>query len=66
MLDDEVHAVVKVTTDDDQSIGVLANDISNDIGYSLRSLSQVLLLTWLKVAVQNLDVGAAHLHLGPA
>ena len=43
--------VVEVTTDHDQSIGVLANDISDDIGDSLRSLSEVLLLTWLKVAV---------------
>ena len=58
--------VVEVTTDDDQSIGVLANDISNDIGYSLRSLSEVLLLTWVEVAVKNLYVGAAHLYLGPA
>ena len=58
--------VVEVTTDNDQSIGVLTNDISNDIGDSLRSLTKVLLLTWLKVAVQNLYVGAAHLHLGPA
>ena len=58
--------VVEVTTDNDQSIGVLANDISNDIGDSLRSLMEVLLLTWLKVAVQNLYVGAAHLYLGPA
>ena len=58
--------VVEVTTDNDQSIGVLTNDISNDIGDSLCSLTKVLLLTWLKVAVQNLYVGAAHLHLGPA
>ena len=66
MLDDEVHVVVEITTDDDQSIGVLTHDISNDIGDSLRSLSEVLLLTWLKVAVENLYVGAAHLYLGPA
>ena len=58
--------VVEVTTDNDQSIGVLVNDISDDICDSLRSLTKVLLLTWLKVAVQNLDVGAAHLYLGPA
>ena len=58
--------VVEITTDDDQSIGVLTNDISDDIGDSLRSLTQVFLLTWLEVAVQNLYVGAAHLHLGPA
>ena len=58
--------VVEVTTDNDQSIGVLTNDISNDIGDSLCSLTEFLLVTWLKVAVQNLDVGAAHLYLGPA
>ena len=58
--------VVEVTTDDDQSIWVLTNDISNDIGDSLCSLMKVLLFTWLKVAVQNLYVGAAHLYLGPA
>jgi len=58
--------VVEVTTDNDQSIGVLTNDISNDIGDSLCSLTEVLLLTWLEVAVQNLYVSAAHLHLGPA
>ena len=58
--------VVEVTTDNDQSIKVLINDISNDIGDSLCSLTEVLLLTWLKVTVQNLYVGAAHLYLGPA
>jgi hypothetical protein len=66
LLDDEVHVVVEVTTDDDQSIWVLTNDISNDIGDSLCSLMEVLLFTWLKVAVQNLYVGVAHLYLGPA
>ena len=66
MLNDEVHVVVEVTTDDNQSIGIVTHDIFDDIGDSLRSLTEVLLLTWLKIAVQILYVSAAHLHLGPA
>ena len=66
LLDDEVHVVVEVTTHDYRSIRILPHDISDDIGDSLRSLTEVLLFTWLKVAVQNLDIGAAHLYLGPA
>ena len=65
LLDDEVHVVVEVTTDDDQSIGVLTHDISYDIGDSFSSLTQVLLLPWLKVAVEHLYIGAGHLHLCP-
>ena len=51
LLNDGVHVVVEVTTDDDRSIGVLADDIPDDISDSLRSLFEVLLLSWLQVAV---------------
>jgi hypothetical protein len=66
LLDDEVHVVVKVTTDDDRSIGVLLHDIPNDIGDSLRAVLQVLLFSRLEIAVENLDVGVTQLQLGPA
>ena len=65
MLDDEVHVVVKITTDDDRSIWVLFHDILYDIGDSLRAVLQMLLLSRLEIAVENLHVGVAQLQLSP-
>jgi len=66
LLDDVVHVVVKVATDDNRSIGVLTDDIPDDISDSLRSLFEVLLLSWLEVAVENLYTVVAQAELGPA
>ena len=66
LLDDGRHVVVKVTTEHDRSIGVLSDDILDDISHSLRSLLEVLLFPWFEVAVEHLDVRAAQLVLGPA
>ena len=53
MLDEEVHMVVEVTTNNYRSVEILMDDISDDTSYSLRLIVKVLLLTWLKVAVEN-------------
>ena len=66
LLDDEVHVVVEIATDDDRSIRILFHDIPHDIGDSLRAVLQVLLFSRLEIAVENLDVGVAQLQLGPA
>ena len=66
LLDDEVHVVVEIATDDNRSIRVLFHDILHDIGDSLRAVLQVLLFSRLEIAVENLDVGVTQLQLGPA
>ena len=66
LLDDEVHVVVEVTTHDYRSIGVLADDISDDIRDPLGPLFKVLLFSWLQVAVKNLQIEVSHPHLCPA
>jgi hypothetical protein len=53
LLDEEVHLVVEVTTNNYRSVEILMDDISDDTSYSLRLIVKVLLLTWLKVAVEN-------------
>ena len=65
LLYDEVHVVVEIATDDNRSIWVLFHDIPYDIGDSLRAVLQVLLVSRLEVAVENLDVLVAELQLGP-
>ena len=57
--------VVKVTTDDYRSSGVLPDNVSGDLNHPFSSLFQVLLFSRLKIAVENLDVFAAELELGP-
>ena len=66
LLDDVSHVVVKVTTDDNRSIGVLFDDVPHHFCHSHRSLLQVLLLSRLEITVQNLDIVVAELQLGPA
>ena len=65
LLDDVCHVVVKVTTDDYRSVGVLPDDISDNFRDSHSSLLQVLLLSWREIAVENLDIVVAELQLGP-
>ena len=47
----EVEVVVKVTTYHDVSIGILFDDIPDDISHSLRSIFLELLITRLEVTV---------------
>ena len=65
LLNDISHVVVKVTTDDYRSSGVLPDNVSGDLDHPFISLFQVLLFSWLEIAVQDLDVFAAELELGP-
>ncbi len=65
LLNDISHVFVKVTTDDYRSTGVLPGNVSGDLDHPHGSFFQVLLLTRLKVAVENLNVLVAELQLGP-
>ena len=56
LLDDVCHVVVKVTTDDYRSIGVLFDDVPRNFCHSHGPLLQVLLFSGLEIAVQNLDI----------
>ena len=62
-LNDVSHVVVKVTTYDYRSIGVLSNDVSGDFDHPFSSLLQVRLFARLKIAVENLNVLVAELQL---
>jgi len=66
LLDDVSHVVVEVTTYDYRSAGVLPDDVSDDLGHSYGPLFQVLLFSGLEIAVENLNVLVAELHLSPA
>jgi hypothetical protein len=61
LLDDVSHVVVEVTTYDYRSIGVLLDDVSHHFCHSYRSLLQVLLLSRLEIAVENLNIMVAKL-----
>jgi hypothetical protein len=65
LLNDVSHVVVKVTTYDYRSAGVLSDDVSDDLRYSCCPVFQVLLFSWLEIAVENLDVLVAELQLSP-
>ncbi len=65
LLDDVGHVVVEVTADDYRSVGVLPDDVSDNFRDSHGPLLQVLLLSWMKIAVENLDIVVAELQLGP-
>ena len=65
LLNDVSHVVVEVTTNDYRSSGVLPDDVSGDLDHPFSSLFQVLLFSRLEIAVQNLNVFAAELQLGP-
>ena len=57
--------VVKVTTYDYRSIGVLSDDVSGDLNHPFSSFFQVRLFSRLKIAVENLNVLVAELQLSP-
>jgi hypothetical protein len=65
LLDDVTHVVVEVTTNDDRSVGVLSDNVSDNMSDSDRPVLQVLLFSWLEIAVENLDVFVAELQLSP-
>ena len=65
LLNDVSHLVVKVTTYDYRSSGVLPDNVSGDLDHPFSSLFQVWLFSRLKIAVENLNVFAAELQLGP-
>ena len=65
LLDDVSHVVVEVTTYDYRSAGVLSDDVSDDLRHSRCPVLQVLLFSWLEIAVENLNVLVAELQLSP-
>jgi hypothetical protein len=65
LLNDVSHVVVKISTYDYRSAGVLSDDVSDDLCHSYCPVFQVLLFSWLEIAVENLDVSVAELQLSP-
>ena len=61
LLDDVSHVVIEVSTYDYRSAGVLPDDVSDDLRHSCCPILQVLLFSWLKIAVDNLNVLVAEL-----
>ena len=66
LVDDVRHVVVEVATDDDRGVGVLSDDVPDNISDSHGPLLQVLLFSRLEVTIENLDVMVAELQLSPA
>ena len=64
-LNDISHVIVKITTYDYRSIGVLSDNVSGDFNHPFCSLFQVRLLSRLKITIKNLNVLVAELQLGP-
>ena len=64
-LNDICHVIVKITTYDYRSIGVLSDNVSGDFNHPFSSLLQVLLFTRLKITVENLNIFVAELELSP-
>jgi hypothetical protein len=48
--------VIEVTTHDNRSAGVLSDDVPNDVHDPHCPFFEVLLVPWLQVAVENLDI----------
>ena len=65
LLDDVSHVVVKISTYDYRSAGFLSDDVSDDLCHSCCSVFQVLLFSWLEIAVENLHVFVAEFQLSP-
>ena len=57
--------VVEISTHDYRSTGVLSDNVSDNLSDSDGPVLQVLLLSWLEVTVENLNVFVAELNLGP-
>jgi hypothetical protein len=66
LLDDICHVIVEVTTGDNRSIGVLFDNVPNDLYFSDSPVLKILLLSWLEIAIKNLDIVVAELQLSPA
>ena len=56
LLDDIRHVVIEVTTHDNRSAGVLSNDVPNDIHDPHCPFFEVLLVPWLQVTVEDLNI----------
>ena len=65
-LNDISHVIVKITTYDYRSIGVLSDNVSGDFNHPFSSLFQVRLFSRLEIAVENLNVFVAEFQLSPA
>ena len=63
LLDDVTHVVVEVTTYDNRSTGVLSDNVYVNLSDSDGPVFQVLLFSWLEIAVENLNVFVAELCL---
>jgi len=61
LLNDVSHVVVKISTYDYRSAGVLSDDVPDDLCHSCCSVFQVLLFSRLEIAVENLNVFVAEL-----
>ena len=55
-LNDVRHVIVKITTYDYRSIGVLFDNVPHYLRHSYCSVLQVLLFSRLEIAVENLNV----------
>jgi hypothetical protein len=56
LLDDVCHVVVKISTYDYRSVGVLFDDVSDNLCQSCCSVLQVLLFSLLEITTKYLDV----------
>ena len=61
LLDDIRHVVVEVTTHDNRSAGVLSDDVPDDIHDPHCPFFEVLLVSWLQITVENLNIYVAQL-----
>ena len=61
LLDNIRHVVIEVTTHDNRSAGVLSNDVPNDIHDPHCPFFEVLLVPWLQVTVEDLNIYATQL-----
>jgi hypothetical protein len=61
LLDDIRHVVIEVTTHDNRSAGVLSNDVPDDINDPHCPFFEVLLVSWLQITVENLNIYVAQL-----
>ena len=66
LLDYVCHVVVEVTTDDNRSIGVLSDNVSDNLSDSDGPVLQVQLFSRLEITIEDLDILAAELQLSPA
>ena len=65
MLGDVIHVIIEITTYDYRSIGVLPDNVSDNLRHSCCSVLQVLLFSRLEITVENLNVLVAEFQLSP-